>query len=194
MADPTPEIDLKEAFKKESGDPAMIAYMKSLGIDPNYVGPANDPRRVVINEIAVIFEERPDKPQVLKLETPEDIKNAHKHPLVIKEGCEYKIRVSIRVQHNVVLGFSVTNTVSTSGLIKKTLQKDTEMLGTYPPKNEFQYINIPDKGWAEAPKGIIGRGDYHAVMCFTDDDQKTKKSKENHLEFEYTIRIAKDFA
>jgi len=184
MEQPPQELDLKKTFEKEKGDPAMIAYMKSLGIDPDYVAPANDPRRVVVNELAVIFKDH-EKPHVLKFETEEDIKNAKKHPLIIKEGCEYKLRVSVRVQHNVVLGLKIINTVSKLGT---TLSKDTEMLGTYPPKNDFQHIFIPDKGWAEAPTGFVARGEYSAKMKFTDDDAA------KHLEFDYTIKIAKDFS
>jgi len=154
-----------------------------MGIDPNYVPPKDDPRRVVISELAVIFKDH-DKPVVLKFDTQEDIKNAKKTPLVIKEGCEYRLRVTFRVQHNVVLGLKIINEVKKLG---KTLTKDTEMLGTYPPKHEFQSSHLPDKGWAEAPTGMLSRGDYGAKMKFTDDDNKT------HLEFEYTLKIAKDY-
>jgi len=85
---------------------------------------------------------------------------------------------------NVVLGLKILNEVKK---LAKTLSKDTEMLGTYPPKHEFQSVHIPDKGWAEAPTGMIMRGEYGGKMKFTDDDNKT------HLEFEYTLKIAKDY-
>jgi len=180
---PPPELDLSETFKKEANDPSMIAYMKSIGIDPNYVPPKDDPRRVVISEFAVIFKDH-DKPVTLKFESDDDLKKAKKTPLVIKEGCEYKLRCKFRVQHNVVLGLKIINEVKKLG---KTLSKDTEMLGTYPPKNDFQTIHIPEKEWAEAPSGMLARGEYSAKMKFTDDDAK------NHLEFEYTLKIAKDY-
>jgi len=183
METPPPEIDLAETFKKEANDPSMIAYMKSIGIDPTYKGPANDPRRVVVNEIAVIFKDH-DKPFTLKFENDEDLKKAKKTPMIIKEGCEYKFRVTFRVQHNVVLGLKIMNEVKKLG---KTLSKDTEMLGTYPPKHDFQAVHIPNTGWAEAPSGFVSRGEYGAKMKFTDDDNKT------HLEFDYTIKISKDY-
>jgi len=183
MEAPPPELDLKETFKKEANDPAMIAYMKSIGIDPDYVPPANDPRRVVVSELRVEFKDH-DKPVVLKFETEEDIKTAKKHPMVIKEGCAYRLKVVFRVQHNVVLGLRIINEVKKLG---KTLSKDSEMLGTYPPKHTFQSVGIPDKDWAEAPSGMLARGEYGAKMKFTDDDNA------NHLEFEYAIKIAKDY-
>lgn len=156
---PPPEVDLASQFEKEKNDPSMIAYLKQLGIDPNYVPPKDDPRRVVINEFAVVFKEHP--PYVLKFNKPEDLLEAKKKPIVVKEGAEFKIRVSFRVQHNVVLGLKICNSVSKLG---KTLAKDEEMLGTYPPKNEFQMLEIPRLDWTEAPTGMMLRGDYKAKV------------------------------
>jgi Rho GDP-dissociation inhibitor len=180
-----PEVNLKEAFQKEKDDPSMIAYLKSLGIDPDYVAPKDDPRRVVIQEFAIIFKDY-DRPAVLKFASDEDIKNAKKTPLVIKEGCQYRMRVTFRVQHNVVLGFKIKNQIYSS--IGKKLAEDLEMLGTYPPKNEFQTVDIPKNDWNEAPSGMIARGSYKAKMRFMDDDGNS------HLDFEYTVKIAKDYA
>ena len=121
---------------------------------------------------------------MLNFETQKDIENAKKHPLVVKEGTEFKVRVTFRVQHNVVLGLRICNTVSKLG---KTVAKDEEMLGTYPPKNEFQSLDSPRNDWNEAPTGMLMRGEYKSKMVFMDDDKKT------HLEFEYVLKIAKDW-
>jgi hypothetical protein len=37
---PPPEVNLSSQFEKEKNDPSMIAYLKSLGIDPDYKAPA----------------------------------------------------------------------------------------------------------------------------------------------------------
>ena len=37
---PPPEVDLSSQFEKEKNDPSMIAYLKSLGIDPDYKAPS----------------------------------------------------------------------------------------------------------------------------------------------------------
>eukprot|EP00735_Rhodelphis_limneticus_P001131 TRINITY_DN11692_c0_g1::TRINITY_DN11692_c0_g1_i1::g.17510::m.17510 TRINITY_DN11692_c0_g1::TRINITY_DN11692_c0_g1_i1::g.17510 ORF type:complete len:199 (+),score=53.46,sp/Q95UQ1/GDIR1_DICDI/36.99/1e-30,Rho_GDI/PF02115.12/3.9e-36 TRINITY_DN11692_c0_g1_i1:72-599(+) len=164
-------------------DPAMIAYLKSLGIDPDYVAPKDDSRRVVISEFHFIFKDH--QPVVMKFATDEDIKNAKKQVIILKEGCEYKLHIKFRVQHNVVPGFKIENTISKLG---KTLDKDVEMLGSYPPSNEFKGLDIPSKGdWHEAPSGIMSRGEYKSRMRFLDDDAVC------HLDFEYTVKIAKDW-
>jgi len=167
--------------------------------------PKDDKRRVVIESLTVVFKDH--KEAVLKFTTEDEIKNAKKHPLVIKEGCFFKFRcaiwglfarscqitflckkkkrVSFRVQHNVVLGLQIKNTVSSKLGVK--LAEDTEMLGTYPPKNEFQAVDIPKHDWNEAPSGMLGRGEYKAHMKFVDDDGAC------HLDFEYLIKISKDW-
>jgi len=179
-----PEVNLNEQFEKEAKDEDMRKYLLSLGLDPNYVPPQNDPRRVVVSKLEIIFKERPANPAVLTFATAEDIKNAKDTVLVMKEGCEFKIRVHFRVQHNVVLGLRLNNQVKKIGA---TLAKDVEMLGTYPPKNEFAHVDLPRTEWNEAESGMLARGEYTAKMDFVDDDNKT------HLSFDYKIKVAKDW-
>ncbi|KAH3764940.1 Rho GDP-dissociation inhibitor [Pelomyxa schiedti] len=183
MSAPPPEVNLAAHYEKERADPAMIKYLESLGIDPHYVGPADDPRRVVINEFAIVFKDHP--PVVLHFNNQADVLRAASTPLVVKEGSSFKIRVTFRVQHNVVLGLKILNTVSKIG---KTVASDEEMLGTYPPKNEFQALEIPRLEWNEAPSGLLMRGDYKSKMKFVDDDNKV------HLKFEYILKIARDWS
>merc|ERR1712098_440726 len=170
-------------FQKEANDPAMIAYLKSLGIDPDYVPPKDDPRRVVVSGLSVKFKDY-DKPVIMNFGTDEELKAAKKTPMIIKEGCDYRMTITFRVQHTVVLGLKIQNSISKLG---KTIAKDVEILGSYPPKNEFQSIDIPKNEWNTAPTGSLSRGEYKAKMKFMDDDGNC------HLEFDYVIKIAKDY-
>jgi len=140
----------------------------------------NDPRRVVIKELQVIFKDG-TTPQTLSFATEDDVKNAKKKPLVIKEGSEYKMKIQFRVQHDAVAGFKVENTVSKVG--KEV--KDVEMLGSFAPSEEWKSLELPRQGYNEAPSGMLFTGDYSAVMKFTDDD------KNQHLVVKYAIKIAK---
>ena len=167
---------------KNEKDPSLVAYLKSLGIDPDYVPPKDDPRRVVISEFAVLFKER--DPVVLKLTTDEDIQKAKKTPIHIKEGAEFKMRVTFRVQHMPVLGLRILNTVSKLG---KQVASDEEMLGSYPPQNEFNSLELPKNDWNEAPTGMLARGEYKSNVKFYDDDKVT------HLQFDYLIKIVKEW-
>eukprot|EP01123_Difflugia_compressa_P008363 TRINITY_DN246_c0_g1_i1.p1 TRINITY_DN246_c0_g1~~TRINITY_DN246_c0_g1_i1.p1 ORF type:complete len:187 (-),score=45.80 TRINITY_DN246_c0_g1_i1:100-660(-) len=174
-------IDAQEKLKGET-DEALRKYLISLGMDPDYVAPKDDPRRVVISEFAIIFKEH-DQIQKWVFNTPDDLKNVKKNPLVIKEKAEYKFRVTFRVQHNVVLGLQLINTVFSK--VKEV--KDTQMFGSYAPSNNFKAFEFPTDGWHEAPHGVAFRGDYKARMQFTDDDGA------DHLTFDYVIKIAKDW-
>lgn len=65
------------------------------GIDPNYVPPKDDPRRVVISEFSIIFKDH-EHPATLKFNTQADIEAAKKTALIVKEGCQFKIRITFR--------------------------------------------------------------------------------------------------
>lgn len=179
-------IKVKDIFAKESGDASMLAYFKSLGLDENYKAPTDDERVVVIKQFEVIFQDGTE-PIVLKFETPAEIEAAKKQVVTIKEGCNFKFRVTFRVQHEIVLGFKIHSKVAKMG---KTIAKDTEMLGTYAPSVDFKTIEVPRNEWTEAPSGAMARGEYKSTMIFTDDDQE-KGKKHPHLNFEYKLKIGK---
>ena len=46
----------------------------------------------------------------------------------------------------------------------KELSRDTEMLGSYPPKSEFGGVDIGGGEYMEAPTGMLARGEYKADM------------------------------
>lgn len=54
--------------------------------------------------------------------------------------------------------------VSTVKKLGKELSRDTEMLGSYPPKNDFASIDIGGGEFMEAPTGMLARGEYKAEM------------------------------
>lgn len=65
-----------------------------------------------------------------------------------------------------------------------TVDKMSQMIGSYPPKTEIQsYITPPQ----ETPEGMIARGTYTVQSLFTDDD------KQEHLKWEWCFEIKKDW-
>lgn len=175
---------MADFLEKEKNDPAMVAYLKALGIDPDYVAPKDDPRRVVISKLEVVFKDHANAVLALATVSPStlfhfqrqhisallhtnahtqesDVKKAKETPLVIKEGAEYKIRVHFRVQHQLVAGLKIVSSVSKMG---KKLQSDTDMLGSYPPKTDFTSLDIGGGDFVEAPTGMLARGEYKAHM------------------------------
>jgi RHO protein GDP dissociation inhibitor len=76
----------------------------------------DDPRRVVIKEMKVLFEDRPGGDVTYPLESKAELENMKKTPFVLKEGCHYKIRVVFKVQHEIVSGLKYVNAVYRKGL------------------------------------------------------------------------------
>jgi len=85
-----PNALLKEA--DAAGDAALAEYTKKL-LGETY-SPADDPRRVVILELRVICEGRPDGDIVYTLDDAASIKAMKKNPFQLKEDCKYKIQLS----------------------------------------------------------------------------------------------------
>lgn len=69
----------------------------------------NDPRRVVIKELRIHIEGRPDI--VYTLETKEQVAKLKDTPFTLKEGCRYKTSIKFKVQHELVTGLKHVNTV-----------------------------------------------------------------------------------
>merc|ERR1711972_692519 len=75
--------------------------------------------------------------------------------------------------------------------VQKTLKmsipvdKMTHMVGSYAPKTEVQSYLTPAE---DAPSGMMKRGTYSINSLFTDDD------KNEHLKWEWSLEIKKDWA
>ena len=61
----------------------------------------------------------------------------------------------------------------------------THMVGSYAPKTEVQSYLTPAE---DAPSGMMKRGTYSINSLFTDDD------KNEHLKWEWSLEIKKDWA
>lgn len=148
----------------------------------NVVSPKDDPRRVVIVKMRVLFEDRPEGHIEYDLDTPEKLEAMKSKPFVLMEGCKYKIEVTFRVQHDIVSGLKYTNAVYRKGV---RVDKQVTMLGSFGPQADPHLVVFPRHGWEEAPSGMLARGDYKAKTVYSDDDNVT------HLAYEYAFSIKK---
>jgi Rho GDP-dissociation inhibitor len=144
--------------------------------------PTDDPRRVVIVKMRVLFEDRPDGHIEYDLDTKEKLEAMKSKPFVLMEGCKYKIEVTFRVQHDIVSGLKYTNAVYRKGV---RVDKQTTMLGSFGPQADPHVVVFPRHGWDDAPSGMLARGDYKAKSGFSDDDGV------EHLAYEYAFGIKK---
>jgi len=179
------KVDMKTLMEQDAGDESLRKYKESLLGNLADVSPSNDPRRVVIQEMKVIIEGKPESEHIVfDLSTPQSLAKMKDKPFGLKEGCNYKIQVSFKVQHDIVCGLKYVNVVYRKGI---RVAKEEEMLGSFPPQAKPHIVTFPRHGWEEAPTGLMTRGTYTAKSKFVDDD------KQNHLEYEYSFSIKKDW-
>jgi len=181
------KVTVDELLKMDSSDESLKKYKASLGLggekDPETC-PSNDPRRVVIKQLKVECQGRPGGDIIYNFETKESVDKLKETPFTLKEGCQYKITVTFKVQHELVSGLKYVNSVHKMGV---RVNKDEVMIGSYAPAKTAYASAFPRNGWEEAPSGMLARGKYKAKSQFIDDD------KSCHLEYEYAFEIKKDW-
>ena len=180
------KLDMDTIKNMDADDVSLQKYKASLlgaAMDAS-CAPANDPRRVVIKKMSLVFENRPGGDIEYSFETQADVEAMKANPFTIKEGSNYKIRIDFAVQHEIVSGLKYINQVYRSGI---RAVKEEEMLGSFAPQPKHHSVTFPKQGWEEAPKGALARGKYTAKSRFIDDDKQT------HLAYEYSFKIAKDW-
>lgn len=164
---------------KEGEDEAMKRYKASLLKEADGAK-TDDPRRVVITEMRILFADH--EPYIFDLTNPEALENL---TFVLKEGCQYKTQLSFRVQNEIVSGLKYKHVVKRMGV---SIDKAQEMLGSYGPSLEqVNTVTFPRREWEEAPKGMMARAKYNVTTSFVDDD------KAEHLTFGYSFEIKKDW-
>jgi len=179
------KVALNELLEQDQNDESLRKYKESLlGKIDLVTSPKDDPRRVVIQEMKILFEDRPGGDITYALVSKDDLEKMKKTPFVLKEGCHYKIRVSFKVQHDIVSGLKYVNLVYRKGI---RVAKDQQMIGSFGPQVNNHEVTFPRHGWEEAPSGLLSRGSYSAKSQFVDDDES------NHLEYEYAFEIKSDW-
>jgi len=182
---PGEKIDMKTLQEMDAEDESLRKYKEALlGKMDDLVSPSDDPRKVVIQSMVILFENRPDGNLEFKLGSDSEIATLKKSSIVFKEGCSYKIQVNFKVQHEIVSGLKYLNQVYRKGI---RAAKEEEMLGSFGPQKDNHSVVFPKQGWDQAPKGALARGTYTAKSKFIDDDKQT------HMQYEYTFQIKKDW-
>uniref|UniRef100_A0A8C7M7U5 Rho GDP-dissociation inhibitor 1 n=1 Tax=Oncorhynchus kisutch TaxID=8019 RepID=A0A8C7M7U5_ONCKI len=88
-----------------------------------------------------------------------------KQSFVLKEGVEYKIKISFKVNKEIVSGLKYAQQTYRKGV---KVDKSDYMVGSYGPRPaEYEFLTPLE----EAPKGMLARGTYNIKSKFTDDDK-----------------------
>nr|XP_014336805.1 PREDICTED: rho GDP-dissociation inhibitor 1 isoform X2 [Bos mutus] len=110
-----------------------------------------------------------------------DLESFKKQSFVLKEGVEYRIKISFRVNREIVSGMKYIQHTYRKGV---KIDKTDYMVGSYGPRaEEYEFLTPME----EAPKGMLARGSYNIKSRFTDDDRT------DHLSWEWNLTIKKEW-
>ncbi|XP_075911736.1 rho GDP-dissociation inhibitor 1-like isoform X2 [Petromyzon marinus] len=120
-------------------------------------------------------------PEPLTLDLTGDLEAFKKQAFVLKEGVEYRIKISFKVNREIVSGLRYIQHTHRKGV---KVDKANYMVGSYGPRvAEHEFVTPPE----EAPRGMLARGNYSLRSQFTDDD------KTDHLSWEWNLKIHKEW-
>ena len=174
--------DVSALMSADAEDESLRKYKEQLlgAAAQGDLGDTSDPRKLVVVEFRILFKDA-TADLVFKLDTLSGKEHLKKTGMSIKEGVEYKFKISFRVQHEILAGLKFCNKTKKMGMS----QSDELMIGSYPPQSAPHVFEFPRNDWMEAPKGMMYRGSYTATDKFVDSDGKT------HLEYSYPLKVTK---
>ncbi|KAF2188114.1 E set domain-containing protein [Zopfia rhizophila CBS 207.26] len=173
---------IDEYQKLDQNDESLRKWKESLGIGAGKdISDPNDPRKCIILSLGLEVEGRPDI--IIDLKAPGAVDALKDKPFTIKEGAQFRMKATFKVQHQVLAGLKYVQQVKRMGVSHKM----QEMIGSYGPNTEEKPFHEKKFEPETAPSGVVGRGHYKAVSKFIDDDNET------HLKFEWAFDIKKDW-
>ncbi|KAJ8389178.1 hypothetical protein AAFF_G00123840 [Aldrovandia affinis] len=169
---------LQEIQELDKDDESLQKYKEALlGSTAAVTADPNAPN-VVVTRLTLMCE---TAPLPLTLDLQGDLDAVKKQTFVLKEGVEYRIKISFRVNKEIVSGLKYVQQTYRKGV---KLDKSDYMVGSYGPRpTEYEFLTPLE----EAPKGMLARGTYNLKSKFTDDD------KHDHLSWEWNLNIKKEW-
>ncbi|XP_076584699.1 rho GDP-dissociation inhibitor 1-like [Chaetodon auriga] len=168
---------VKEIHDLDKDDESLRKYKEALlGSGVSEADPAVP--NVQVTQMTLVCEAAPN-PLVLDLRG--DLEAFKKQAFVLMEGVEYKIKISFKVNREIVSGLKYVQQTYRKGM---KIDTSDYMVGSYGPRPaEYDFLTTME----EAPKGLLARGNYVIKSKFTDDD------KHDHLSWEWNLHIKKDW-
>ncbi|KAI3360012.1 hypothetical protein L3Q82_014343, partial [Scortum barcoo] len=175
---PPAQKSLQEIQELDKDDESLRKYKETLLGKATTIADPNTPN-VQVTQMTLVCDAAP-APLVLDLTG--DLENFRKNPFVLKEGVEYRIKITFKVNKDIVSGLKYIQQSFRKGV---RVDKSDYMVGSYGPRpeKEYEFLTVME----EAPKGMLTRGTYNIKSKFTDDD------KHDHLSWEWALTIKKEW-
>ncbi|XP_063082267.1 rho GDP-dissociation inhibitor 3 [Cavia porcellus] len=158
-------------------DESLAKYKQAL-LGP--LPPLMDPSlpNVQVTRLTLMSEQAPGP---ITMDLTGDLATLKNQVFVLKEGVDYQVKVSFKVNREIVSGLKCLHHTYRRGL---RVDKTVYMVGSYGPRaQEYEFVTPVE----EAPRGMLVRGPYVVRSLFTDDDRT------NHLSWEWGLHICQDW-
>jgi len=165
----------------DAGDESLARWKASLGIVPGSGTPASGPKVTVLTLELHSPTLPPGRKIVFDLAKLDDTK---KIPIIIKEGVEYNVRITFKVNHSIISGVKYIQVVKRSGI---KVDKLEQMLGSYGPSptGEPYTKNFEPE---ESPSGMLARtGTYNVKSRVIDDDGEV------YADWDWSFKLMKEW-
>ncbi|CAL8304916.1 unnamed protein product [Merluccius merluccius] len=175
---PPVQKSLQEIQELDQDDESLTKYKQTLLGNAIACQDVSGPN-VLVTRLTLVCDTAPNP---LTLDLQGDLQSFKKQAFVLKEGVEYRIKISFKVQREIVSGLLYQQVMSRKGL---TVDKSSYMVGSYGPKpgQELEYLTPLE----EAPNGLLARGTYNIKSKFVDDDRNVL------LAWDWNLAIKKDW-
>ncbi|KAH9482824.1 Rho GDP-dissociation inhibitor [Psilocybe cubensis] len=174
-----------EYARLDAEDESLARWKASLGIVPGASTEASGPKVTVLTLELASPTLPSGKEIIFDLKDTARLADTKKNPIVIKEGVEYNVRITFKVNHSIISGVRYIQVVKRAGV---KVDKMEQMLGSYGPSPDGKPYakNFEPE---ESPSGMLARsGTYHVKSRVVDDDGEV------YADWEWYFKLAKEWA
>ncbi|EKM59409.1 uncharacterized protein PHACADRAFT_157776 [Phanerochaete carnosa HHB-10118-sp] len=177
---------IDEYAKLDAEDESLARWKASLGIVPGASTPASGPKFTILSLELVSPSMPPDHTLIMDLQdlSQPKLDALKKTTFTIKEGVDYNVRMTFRVNHSIISGVRYIQIVKRANI---KVDKLDQMLGSYGvhPKGEPYVKNFDTE---ESPSGLLARsGSYSVRSRVVDDDGEV------FADWEWSFKLGKEW-
>ncbi|KIL68160.1 hypothetical protein M378DRAFT_191167 [Amanita muscaria Koide BX008] len=166
---PSAAKTVEEYAKLDAEDESLARWKASLGINADApAAPASGPKITVLTLELQSSSLPAGKTIKLDVQNNALLADTKKNPIVIKEGVEYNVRITFKVNHSLITGLRYIQVVKLAGI---KVDKLEQMLGSYSARAEPYTKDFESE---ESPSGMLARSGHYSVKSrVVDDDGAT---------------------
>ncbi|KAF9008912.1 immunoglobulin E-set [Cyathus striatus] len=174
-----------EYAKLDAGDESLARWKASLGIIPGVDSEDKSKPKVTVLTLELASPTLPPGKQIVfNLNDTARLADTKKNPIIIKEGVEYNVRITFKVNHSIISGVRYIQVVKRAGV---KVDKLEQMLGSYGPSPDGQPYSKNFEP-EESPSGMLARsGSYNVRSRVIDDDGEV------YADWEWHFKLAKEW-